>query len=110
MARAERPPWWHWRSSGLLRIGQLFRDQLGPERKGQQLGALDMRRGIFVGLADVDQAGWIGAGELPLRLGDGDRGNGHGQLVIETGVPTFRFSKNFCAMNPGIRMQPWEAG
>ncbi len=69
-----------------------------------------MRHAVFVGLADVDQAWRVGAGELLLRLGDRDPGNGHGQLVIETGVPTFTFSKNFWAMNPGIRMQPWEAG
>jgi len=31
------------------------------------------------------------------------------QCDTVTGVPTLTFSKNFSAMNPGIRMQPWLA-
>jgi len=92
------------------RIGKLFRGQGRPLRQGQEFRAGDAGDLVFIGLAHIDEAGRVGCGEAQFRLSYRNLGDSHRQLVIETGVPTFTFSKNFWAMKPGMRMQPWEAG
>lgn len=95
----------------LRTIGELFRGDGGPLRERQEFRAGNVRGRKFVGLAHVDEAGRKGAGEPGLCFHDRDLGNSHvDQFVIETGVPTLTFSKNFWAMKPGMRMQPCEAG
>ena len=92
-------------------IGELLPGQRRPLRKREQLRAGNMRDLIFLGLAHVDETRRMRRGEPHLGFRDGNLGDGHArQFVIETGVPTLRFSKNFFAMNPGMRMQPCEAG
>jgi AcrR family transcriptional regulator len=89
---------------------------------------------VSLEIAKGCEKGWIAWRPLDKRMvammdaivaafvepGSGKRGSSSGassnkkrhadQFEIETGVPTLTFSKNFCAMKPGMRMQPCEAG
>lgn len=96
---------------GLRWNSELFCSHSRPLGKRQKFGPRNAGDRIFFGLTHVDKARRIGARQPKARFRDGDFRDGHArQLLIETGVPTLTFSKNFCAMNPGIRMQPCEAG
>jgi len=96
----------------LVRVGEFGGGCGRPLGKREQLGAGDARQFVFIRLADVDEQRRGGGREALLRLDHRDFWNGHWrrQLEIDTGVPTFTFSKNFWAMNPGMRMHPWDAG
>src|SRR5689334_13133567 len=92
-------------------VGQFLQRDLRPLRQRDQFYAGNPAMIPFALLAHIDEPRRRRARERRLQLAHRDFRNLRPHYIsTETGVPTLTLLKYFAAMNPGMRMQPCDAG